>query len=641
VYRGEIHQPDSALPRLIRVSTRRQRCFFAVAALLLLGGRAAPQAREAVVSSTASTGVAASVRPTTAIPRLAETQAEARPPALHERLEAQKCFLTGTRAFEQNRLTLAEHEFLRAQKLDPTNPHYALSVRIARQFRVKQLIDLSDEARQRGNQPEMSAAIRRALNLDPENPFVTQYLHAPTLHPYAQPPVVTRENDRPNAPITLAPDKIVHSFHLRVDERQLLSRVLEAYGIQAEVSDSVAARVIPFDVTDATFAVAVRLVQLATGTFVVPLDSHGALVVADTRENRLKYEPLIVETLYFPGLNNPELNDMEMIARDVAGVQHSVVHPGQGTITVRAPEAELTALSRTYAELLEGRSEVQLDVHVYEVDRTNETNAGTILPNSATLFSVRSEADSILADNSALVQEIISSGEAAAGDWEKILAILIASGSLSGTVFNSPFVVFGGGLTETGAEWNTTAANMLLNTSDVKSLDQIQLRVLDQEEATFRVGERYPIMTSTYSVVNEANSSTQTTPQVQYTDLGLSLRAKPFIEGPGDITLHLQLELDSLAGSSLNDIPVLTDREYSGVVSVHPGDSALLVSAMSRQDSLELTGVPGLSDIPGFGDATNRQNTTEDMELVILITPHIVRMAGRPAAGPVLMLTEP
>jgi type II secretory pathway component GspD/PulD (secretin) len=157
---------------------------------------------------------------------------------------------------------------------------------------------------------------------------------------------------------------------------------------------------------------------------------------------------------------------------------------------------------------------------------------------------------------------------------------------------------------------------------------------MNREEATFRLGERYPVMMGAYSVLGGvAESSAQTTPQVQYVDLGLTLKVKPFVEDYGNVLLHVDLDLDSLAGSSLNGIPVLSNRRYSGVVSVHGGNSALLVSVMSKQDSQELTGVPGLSNIPGSGGATNRQDMTDTAELVVLITPHIVRTARRESAG--------
>jgi len=238
-----------------------------------------------------------------------------------------------------------------------------------------------------------------------------------------------------------------------------------------------------------------------------------------------------------------------------------------------------------------------------------------------------------------LIKQLLASDPALAGNYAAIVAALIASGALTGTVFNSPFAVFGGGLTETGLDLNGISANMLLNSSEVRLLDQMQLRVLDQEESTIRSGERYHIMTSSYSGLTGGSSST-TIPQIQYQDLGLTLKVKPHFEGQNQVSLNLDLKIGSLTGSTINKIPVLNNREYSGIVSLRLGDSALAVSAISKQDSREITGVPGLSDIPGFQDATNRQDTTDSMDLAIVITPHLVRLAHREIAGPMLLLPQ-
>lgn len=464
---------------------------------------------------------------------------------------------------------------------------------------------------------------------------------ASSLDQAADLPRLSMEDADEAVPIALAPDNIRRSFHLRADEQSLIRQVLNAYGIQVAMDSSVRSQIVPFDVDDVDFTEASDMVKLATDTFFVPLDSKRVLAAADTKTNRTQYERQVMETFSFPGLNANELNEMQNISRIVFGAERSVVDPGQSKMTVRSHGAQVETMNDIYAELLAGRSEIQLDVGVYEVDKTISPNVGVVLPNSATLFNAKSEINSIIASNSTLVDEIISSGLASAGDYTAILAILLASGELSGTVFNSSLVLFGGGWTETGAEWNTTSANMLLSSSDVRSLNQMQLRVLDQEEATFRSGERYPIMVSSYTAIasnSSSPSSTATTPQVQYEDLGLTLKVKPHIDGENRVSLDLNLKVESLAGSAINDIPVLANRQYTSVVSLRPGESALVASAMSKEDSLAITGIPGLSEIPGLHNATDRQDTTDSVELVILVTPHIVRLTHREAAGAILLL---
>jgi general secretion pathway protein D len=93
-------------------------------------------------------------------------------------------------------------------------------------------------------------------------------------------------------------------------------------------------------------------------------------------------------------------------------------------------------------------------------------------------------------------------------------------------------------------------------------LDRTQLRVQDQQDATFRSGQRYPIITSSYTALGSSSSSSLTVPQVQYQDLGLTLKVRPAIEDEHTIRLHVDLQLSALSGASLNSIPVLSHEQY-------------------------------------------------------------------------------
>ncbi len=104
---------------------------------------------------------------------------------------------------------------------------------------------------------------------------------------------------------------------------------------------------------------------------------------------------------------------------------------------------------------------------------------------------------------------------------------------------------------------------------------------------------------------------------MQYQDLGLTLKIKPNIQKDHDVTLNLDLKITSLQGTSLNNIPVLNNQEYSAIITLHQGASALVVSNLNKQQSRAVTGVPGLNDLPGFQSATNQQTENDFSDLVI------------------------
>lgn len=586
-------------------------------------------------------------------------------PTKKEREEAQKLFVQGAKDIDHNNIRAAMDCFVKAAELNPEEPKYAYADQIARQHLVTDLIQQSDKDKILGHFADAREKVAEAYGIDPASPVVAQHMDELASATVAGEPAVRSEAIAGAPPIALELKAGVRSFHIRGSERNVISQVLPAYGIQPTIDDSVGSQGVRYDVDDADFATAERTLALVTGTFFVPLDPARALVAKDTRANHDKYEREAVETVYLPGMAADQITEITNIAKNVFTLRTASADVDQSALTVRGPTADLNALNKTLTTLLEGRSELQLDVRLYEIDRTKAVNLGAILPNQTSVFNVYSEARNILNSNASLVQEIISSGLAAPGDWEAILAILIASGQISNSILTQPFGVFGGGLSLTGIAYQGGSLNMQLNSSDVRALDQIQLRVLDRQESTIKSGERYPIETSSFSSLGAAPlnipglstaglsstlqglgitpaqlqaAATATIPQVQYQDIGLTLKVTPSIEGTNRVSLKFDLTLSSLAGSALNGLPLLNNREYNAITSMKVGESALLVSSLSRQESNAITGIPGLSEIPGFQNTTNNNSNLDVAELAIVITPHIVRAAHQGAQEKMIML---
>jgi type II secretory pathway component GspD/PulD (secretin) len=637
----------------------------AVLTASLQAAGAAGQARPAGDAATTPTATTP-----TAITPTSATEVDAKEakhsPSKRDRAQAAKLFVEGAKDVEEDKIRRAMDSFTRAAELDPEETKYAMADQIARAHLVTELIQQSDKEKILGHPMEARATIAEAYSIDPASPEVAQHLAELASAVVAGEPAMRSDEPGAAPPITLEPKAGTMSFHIRTSKRNVIQQVMQAYGIQTTLDDSVDAQTVRYDVDNADWPAAERTLELATGTFVVPLDPARALVAKDTRANHDKLERLAAETVYMPGLSSAEMTEIANAVKNVFAVRSAVADASSGTLTVRGRAEDVNALNTTLKTLLEGRSEVQLDVRMFEVDRTKAVNLGAILPNQTTLFNVYSEARNILNSNASTVQEIISSGLAAPGDWEAILAILIASGQLSNTILTQPFGIFGGGLTMTGVAYQGGSMNMQLNSSDVRSLDQLQLRVLDHEEATIKAGERYPIETSSYSSLggtqnlnipglsNAGLSSTLQNlgisasqlqaasqvniPQVEYQDIGLSLVVTPTLEDKQRVSMKFHLTLSALAGSSINSLPVLTNREYNAITSVKLGESALLVSSVTRQESDAITGLPGLSELPGFQSTTNKNSNLDIGELAIVITPHIVRSVNRPASEKMILL---
>jgi type II secretory pathway component GspD/PulD (secretin) len=580
--------------------------------------------------------------------------------------KARKLYLEGAKALEAKDFSTAETDFTRAAAFDPENAQYGAARDIVVSHHATALIQAADKAKMLGHREEAQADLLLAYRIDPKNPMLAQHLDEIGAAAAPDPIQLHPGDESFEPPVEIAPTPGLHNFHVHAEAGELLRQVLSTYGLTPVIDDSVHNVNVRLDVDNVSFNQAARMVRLLTNTIFVPLDPKRVLIAADTKENRTKFQRLAYETVYFPGLNDAEVGEVGQIARNVFDAQQANASASNDTLAVRAPQPELAALNGTLSELLDGHSEIQLEVRLYDIARTKSKNIGIQLPQQTTVFNIPSELNSVISQNEALVQQIISSGLASPGDLGAIALALLASGQLSGSsILSQPFAYFGGGLTLTGITTSGLSGNLALNSSDSRVLDHITMRALDREEATIKAGERYPIITSSYS--NFGSSSlgiaglssagisselaslgisasqlqsglSQTIPQVQYQDLGLTLKVKPYIQKDQDVTLNLDLKITALQGTSLNNIPVLSNQEFTAITTLRQGASALLVSDLSKQQSGAVSGVPGLSDLPGFQSTTNSQTENDFSDLVILITPRIIRLAHTRDAGKMFFL---
>ncbi|MHB1020983.1 MAG: hypothetical protein ACYC46_06730 [Acidobacteriaceae bacterium] len=593
-----------------------------------------------------------------------------KPPSKKHLREADDAYVAGARALERGDVEKAEQDFRKAFRLVPNNRDYAVAIAIAREHHVTQLVQAAGKARVAGNAPLSAKLLTQARQLDPQSDLVAQHLAAITQPTTAHSAVIIQPG--PATPelagaLELQPNNSRQSFHFRGNVQAVIQRILQSYGIRPTFDSTVLPQNIRIDIDNASYAQALAAVQLATKTFVVPLDEHSVLVLRDSRENRQNYEHQLLETIHLPGLTAEEMKDMGNLVHTVFSVKQATVQPQSNTITLRAPQDTLEAINQTLTSMLDGGGELLLDVSLYEMDRTHSLNTGLQLPQQTTVFNVPTELNSIIAANQSLVSQAIASGLIQAGNLGEIAALLIAAGVGGSSILSQPFALFGNGLTLSGLSFGAATLNLGMNSSNTRALDKVQLRLTDHQTGTFRSGTRYPIITTNYSSItstgtsnlslsglsssvlallglsgNGANSyaAEGVIPSVQYEDLGLTLKATPIIQKTGAVSLHLDMKIESLAGGSLDSIPVLNDRQFTGDITVPSGTSSVLVSSMSRQESTAVSGLPGLDELPGFQTTASQTHENDTQELVIVITPHIVRYRRQNLAGPMLLLPQ-
>ena len=655
-------QTEFGLRKLFQL--RRVLAVFVLALVPSLASAQTPSPSQPAPAASLSLPTAASGLGLPSVP--AASSEKAKLPRGSDRRRAAKLFMEASKLFMAEKFEESMRAYEKAAKLDPSNVNYPLAAEVARNHAVTALIQSAAKYRQQDRFSDARAALARAHELNPKSEQVSEHLYLLSQDALTgqTKPLYEKAASTIGGATLLSPADGTHSFHLRTDQRQTIKQVFKAYGIEVTFDESVRSTSLRFNLDDANFASASQVLSLITNTFFVPLDAHRVLVARNTKEIRQLFLRQISETVYLPGLTANELTETGKLAKDIFDAQQSVVDSSAGTITLRAPSSSVQAFNATMGTLLDGHNQVILDVRVLQLAHTSEHNTGVKLPQSATAFNVYTEEQAILTANADTVAEIISSGLASANDPLAILGILIASGSVSSDLFSNGIATFGGGITKSGLSPGSTTLNFNLNSSDSRQLDYVQLRLGDGEEGKLRMGERYPIQTSSYSDLLSSSSSiagltaagtssslsallasltssaSSTIPMVEYQDLGMTLKAIPKIMRSGDVALTLDLKINSLSGSSVNDMPVLTNQAFSSVVTLKQGEAVEVVSELDKTQSRAVSGTPGISEIPGLNDLTGNDKQANFSSLLIIITPHVVRTTQPAGHTPMMKLEK-
>jgi tetratricopeptide (TPR) repeat protein len=640
-------------------------CGAVALALAGAGVAAAQSAANTPASVPAGADAAAAAKPQSAM------AAAPRTVSAKQAREAEDAYLEGAKQIERKDLAAAEKSFTRAAQLNPENRDYALAVIVTREHRLSELVQQAAKARLLGENARAGALLNEARKLDPDNAVIAQHFGAASMD--AAGLNGNAVADSLGGAVKLEPRPGTQDVHLHGAPRDVLRTLYAQFGIAASFDSSVSGFMpVKLDLEGVTFEQAARIASEMTGTFVVPVQPHTAQIAADTEENRDRLQPQVEETVYMPGLQESQMQEMGNLARSIFDLQKVTASPATDTIVLRGDPDTLKVLNATYEGMLSGSSDVLLDVKLYEIDRSNERNIGLQLPSSAGIFSVAAEAQQLVSANESIIQQAVASGVIkltgnSLTDLITEVGFLIGTGVVNVSQYSNLLGIFGNGLTLAGLYVGSGSTfNLLLNSSDIRMLDAVQLRSGSNQDATFRAGSRYPIITSTYttgissslaSAVSGLNingtsvgtllqqylgTSSVTVPQVQFEDLGLTLKATPSVLRAGTVQLKLDLKIESLGAGSFNGIPVLNERQLTSIVTIPAGQTALLASQVSNSETKAVQGTPGLSELPGFQGTTNEDKQISTGELLITITPHVVREGGvRIASRPLLMPYNP
>jgi general secretion pathway protein D len=513
-----------------------------------------------------------------------------------------------------------------ASQLVPANTEYLLTREMLRQQIVSSYLEQGNRLAAQGKLDEAATQFREALGRDPQNSYAQQRLHD------------VSEQDNPDRArvmellagvnnIDLQPASGTKNIHAGPDLRSVYTQIGQAFGVFISFDQSITNRQFRLDLDNVDFYTVMSFVGKVTKTFWAPVSSQEAIVANDTQEMRTAYERMAMRTFYIGNVSNPnELSDVTNLMRVIFDMKFISIQTGHNTITVRAPRTQIEAVASFLESIMDTKPEIVLVLNEFEFDADKARRYGLNLPTDFTVFNVASEIRRVLGSGAqSIIDQLNNNGTI---DPSKISPSQLSN--LQGSPLLQPFIFFGkGALGLTGFVVSPISGQLSETRSFATTLEHVTLRASDGEAATFRAGDRFPVISGNFnatSLNSRGQISTGSTPQFQYVDLGLTLKTTPHYHSDGTIRLDLDLEVLGLGALTFNQVPELTTRSFKGNITVREGEPSVVASLINDQELRSTKGYPGIGQLPVAKAVLNTNSSDRaHNEIILVVTPYVIR----------------
>ncbi|MDE2401307.1 MAG: secretin and TonB N-terminal domain-containing protein [Burkholderiales bacterium] len=335
---------------------------------------------------------------------------------------------------------------------------------------------------------------------------------------------------------------------------------------------------------DTTVNEAMRVILSSQQLSFKLLNENTVMVFPNTQQKQRDLLDTVTRTFY---LVNADPKQAQALVRTVAKTRDIFVDERLNLLVVRDTPEVVRLIERLIKSIDLPDPEVMLELEVMEVSSKRLDTIGVSWPTSAALGVTDATVSSLTSANGLR--------------WSVAnpLAIATLKGSLNNT-------------------------NLLANP---------KIRARNREKAHVLLGEKLPVFTTT--------SSTQTsalTESVTYMDVGLKLDVEPQVQLDNDVTIKIALEVSSITGvvkgSQGSTAYQVGTRQATTSLRLKDGETQILAGLINDNESRNSAGIPGLHELPIAGRLFGTTSDSHDKtEIVLLITPRIVRNLNQPAAS--------
>src|SRR6266436_7668843 len=403
-----------------------------------------------------------------------------------------------------------------------------------------------------------------------------------------------------NVPITLK---------LTEDTKVIYETVGKLAGINVLFDPDYTSRKLRIELNGVTLEEALGIIALESKTFWRPVTRNTIFIAQDNPAKRKELDQSVIKTFYLSNLSQAtELQDIVNAMRTLLEVSRMQQLQSQNAIIVRGTPDQIALAQRLVDDLDKAKPEVIIDVVIMQVSRDKSRTLG-ITPPTSTSISLNNNINNTTTSTTST--STTSSGSSSNGRIN-----LNRIGNLNATDFT---------ITVPGV-----TASAIMGDSNTKIIQNPQIRALDGQKATLKIGDRVPVATGSFQPgIGGVGINPLVNTQFQYLDVGVNIDITPRVHAGREVTLKISLDISSVTGqSNIGGIsqPIIGQRKIEHEIRLKEGEVNILGGILENQDIRSLNGIPGLAQIPILKYLFAQSNVEhKENEIVFALIPHIIR----------------